>query len=159
MVDDHDRVVGTADRLSVRRRNLLHRAVYVVVLSSDGEVLVHRRSDAKDVWPGHWDLAVGGVVAAGEGYDEAAAREVAEEIGVVVTPRPLGHGRYDGPEVRCLGRVYVVRHDGPFRFADGEVVEARFVSLDELAARVARDPFCPDSLALVLTELPGLGTG
>ena len=32
----------------------------------DGRLLVHRRSDDKDLWPGRWDLAVGGVVAAGE---------------------------------------------------------------------------------------------
>ena len=41
--------------------------------SSAGQLLVHRRSDAKDLWPGRWDVGVGGVVGAGEAWADAAA--------------------------------------------------------------------------------------
>lgn len=154
LVDDADGVVGVTTRAAMRRHVLLHRAVFVAVVSSAGSVLVHRRSPDKDVWPGWWDLAVGGVVASGESYDEAARRELAEELGVGgPAPEPIGRGRYDGPEVRCLARVYRVCHDGPFRFADGEVVEASFVDRAELARRLRRDRFCPDSVELVVPHL------
>jgi isopentenyldiphosphate isomerase len=134
----------------MRRRNLRHRAVFVAVLNGRGDVLVHRRSDHKDVWPGWWDLAVGGVVGVGEEWDVAARREVAEELGVVASPEPWGAGgRYEDEHVRLIGRTYRMRHDGPFTFADGEVVEAEFAGLDELAARLAGDRFLPDSVALV----------
>ena len=66
---------------------------------------------------------------------------------------PLGEGRFDDDAVRLVGRVYRLVHDGPFTFSDGEVVEACFVGLAELEARLARDPFLPDSLALVLPWL------
>jgi hypothetical protein len=46
--------------------------------------------------------------------------------------------------------VFRVTSDGPFTFADGEVVEARFVTPDALAALRETAAFCPDSLALVL---------
>ncbi len=156
VVDEHDRVVGTVDRSVMRARNLRHRAVFVLVHSTRGEVLIHRRSDSKDVWPGQWDVAVGGVVAAGEGYDAAAVRELAEEIGVHVgldALQPLGGGRYEDADVRVVGRVYGLVHDGPFRFDDGEVVEARFAGLAELESRLHRDRFLPDSRALVLPWL------
>jgi isopentenyldiphosphate isomerase len=133
----------------MRGQNLRHRAVFVLVQSTRGEVLVHRRSDSKDVWPGWWDLAVGGVVRAGEDYDEAVGRELAEEIGISGPVEPLGAGWYEDDHVRLHGRVYRVVHDGPFRFADGEVVEACFVDRAELDARVRRDRFLPDSRALV----------
>lgn len=154
VVDEDDRVVGVVPRARMRAENLRHRAVFVAVLASDGRVLVHRRSEAKDVWPGWWDLAVGGVVDPGEGYDDAAARELAEEVGVTgVVPELLGGGRYEDDEVSLIGRVYRVVHDGPFAFADGEVVEAAFVSLDEMAHRVRDENFLPDSVALVLPHL------
>jgi len=159
IVDDDDRVIDTVPRSVMRAENLRHRAVFVLVRSSRGEVLIHRRSETKDVWPGQWDLAVGGVVAAGEGYDVAAFREVAEELGVTIAAgglEPLGAGSFADPDVRLVGRVYQLVHDGPFTFSDGEVVEARFVGLAELEARLARDPFLPDSRALVL---PWLGLG
>jgi isopentenyldiphosphate isomerase len=154
VLDDDGRVVATATRARMRAENLRHRAVFVLVRSSRGEVLVHRRSDAKDVWPGCWDIAIGGVVVAGESVDAAAQRELAEEVGVVgVHPERLGERTYDDPDVRLLGTVYHVVHDGPFTFADGEVVEAELVGLADLEERLGRDPFVPDSLALVLPWL------
>jgi isopentenyldiphosphate isomerase len=154
VVDADDRVVATVPRARMRAENLRHRAVFVVVRSSAGEVLIHRRSAAKDVWPGWWDLAVGGVLAAGEGYDEAAVREVAEELGVGAAGlERLGAGTYEDDVVRLHGRVYELVCDGPFTFADGEVVEAVFVGQDELARRLAGDDFLPDSRSLVLPLL------
>jgi len=150
IVDEHDQVVGTVTRRQMRRDRLRHRAVFIVVRSTIDEVLIHRRSDAKDLWPGWWDLAAGGVVVAGETYEQAAGRELAEELGVEdVPPVWCGRGAYEDDHVRELAMIYSVVHDGPFRFADGEVVEAQYVSVAELDERVAADRFLPDSVALV----------
>ena len=116
-------------------------------------MLVHRRADTKDVWPGYWDLAVGGVVEAGESYDTAAHRELDEEIGVTASLVPVGSGRYHDEDVDLVGRVYLATHDGPFRFRDGEVVEACFVTTAELRERLGRDRYVPDSVALVVPVL------
>jgi len=78
IVDDDDRVVATVTRAQMRAGRLQHRAVSIAVMSSDRRLLVHRRSDDKDLWPSMWDMAAGGVVAAGESYDAAAHRELAE---------------------------------------------------------------------------------
>ncbi len=81
IVDEDDRVVDVVTRREMRARNLRHRSVGIAVLDAEGRVLIHRRADTKDVWPGRWDLAVGGVVDSGERWEVAAARELAEEIG------------------------------------------------------------------------------
>jgi len=156
VVDPEGRVLEVVTRARMRAENLRHRAVFVLVTSTDGRVLVHRRSEAKDVWPGWWDLAVGGVVGAGEAWDDAARRELAEELGVDgAEPEPAGAGVYEDGDVRLVARLYRLVHDGPFRFADGEVVEAGFVGVGELRELVRTRPFLPDSRALVL---PLLGT-
>ena len=150
IVDAHDRVVGTATRRRMRAERLRHRAVFVVITSTAGELLVHRRSDDKDLWPGRWDIAVGGVVAAGESYDDAARRELAEEVGVGDgEPVAIGGGSYVDDDVNLVARCYRVVHDGPFHFADGEVVEARWVDAAGLAVLLAGESFVPDSLALL----------
>ena len=56
---------------------LKHRCVSIVVRSSAGAVLIHRRSERKDLWPGFWDFCAGGVLASGEDWDEGARRELA----------------------------------------------------------------------------------
>lgn len=153
MVDEHDRVVRTVTRAEMRAGRLRHRAVFVAVQGSDGRLLVHRRAEHKDVWPGRWDVAVGGVVAAGEQGDVAAGRELAEELGVTAPLEPIGGGAYDDADVSLVGRCYRCVHDGPFRFTDGEITEVRWVDAVGLDALRRVEPFVPDSIVLVLPHL------
>lgn len=161
-VDATGRVVGLVTRAEMRARNLPHRAVSVVVRRpADGAVLVHRRAGWKDLWPGRWDLAFGGVADPGESDDDAARRELAEEAGLVAGPgggdpalRRIGPARYDG-EVRWVGSLYEVRAAGPFRFDDGEVVEVAWVPVAELADWTARHEVCPDNVEVVGAWLLG----
>ena len=154
IVDDDDRVVATVPRREMRARRLRHRAVFIIVTSTTGELLVHRRSEHKDLWPGRWDVCVGGVVGAGESYEAAARRELAEEIGVEgVAPAYVSDGRYVDADVDLVARAFGVVHDGPFRFADGEVVEVRWVDAAGLVELIAGDSFVPDGLALLPSEV------
>ena len=151
IVDDDDNVIATVTRSEMRARRLQHRSVGIAVISTDGRLLIHRRSDVKDIWPGWWDIAAGGVVASGETYEDAARRELAEELGVVdVEIECLGQSQYVDEELAALCRGYRIVHDGPFTFADGEVAEARWVTFDELDSMRATHPFLPDSIALLL---------
>ena len=164
IVDEHDRVVRTVSRAEMRRNRLRHRAVFVAVLDGSGRLLVHRRAETKDVWPGWLDIAVGGVVTSGESYEGAARRELAEEIGVVeVDPIVIDGGRfqaYDDTDVSLMGRCFVVTTTGPFVFADGEVSEAWWVTRDEFEELRGRERFLPDSLSLLLPlALPLLADG
>jgi 8-oxo-dGTP pyrophosphatase MutT (NUDIX family) len=138
----------------MRARNLLHRAVYILVVDGAGRLLAHRRAEWKDVWPGRWDVAFGGVAAVGEAPLETARRELAEEAGVTAAAlEPLGGGRYEDGQVRVIGDVFLARSEGPFTFADGEVVETAWVRVLALPAWLAERPTCPDSVAIALPLL------
>ncbi|NIR17298.1 MAG: NUDIX domain-containing protein, partial [Desulfobacterales bacterium] len=65
---------------------LPHRATYILVFNSGGELYVQKRTQTKDVFPGYYDVAAGGVVLAGESYEEGAVRELLEELGIRGTP-------------------------------------------------------------------------
>jgi isopentenyldiphosphate isomerase len=154
IVDDDDQVIATVSRSQMRARRLLHRSVGIAVTSTDGRLLIHRRSDDKDIWPGWWDIAAGGVVASGETYAQAARRELAEELGVTAVEfEHLGHGRYVADDLAVLCELYRVVHDGPFRFDDGEIVEARWVTFAELDAMHSDHRFVPDSHTMLLPLL------
>lgn len=158
VVDEDDDVVATVTRAEMRARRLRHRCTFVVVRNGAGQVLVHRRSDTKDMWPGRWDLACGGVVGTGEEWGHAAHRELAEEVGITGAELvPLGGGRYEDDDVSEVARMWATVWDGPVSFPDGEVAEALFVDLDELRLRLDRDRFVPDSVALLAARVLGEG--
>lgn len=150
-------VIGLVPRSRMRSEHLRHRSVFVAVVSERGDLLVHKRSEAKDVWPGWWDVAVGGVCAPGEPWDAAARRELAEELGIEGSVvESLGTGAYDDPHVSLVAAVFMCRTEGPFVFADGEITEAHWVPRGEIPHWLASRPFLPDSIALVLPRLYNL---
>lgn len=156
LVDEDDHVLEVVTRAEMRARGAAarHRACYVAVLTSADELVVHRRADWKEVYPGYWDIAFGGVLAAGEAWDDAARRELAEEAGVEASPVLVGTASWSAVDTNLNARVYLARSDGPFTCPDGEVVEVATVPLSELDAWLVGRDVCPDSVDLVAPHLP-----
>lgn len=152
-VDELGNVLRVVTRAQMRAELLRHRCTYIGVVDLRGRLLIHQRSPLKEVYPSAWDIAAGGVCTAGEGWDESARRELAEELGLDVPIEHLGQGTWEGGGASLLGHVYLARSDGPFTFNDGEVVQARFVDAIELDALLTTETFCPDSIDLALSML------
>lgn len=146
-IDEFDRFVRRTTRSRLRRENLWHRCVWVFVRDSTGRLFVHQRTETKDVYPGYWDVAAGGVLGAGESYDAAARREVAEELGVTADPgAPVASVRYEDPGNRVIGRAYVCLFDGDPVLQAEEVQRGCWMSSAELAVALEQRDFCPDGL-------------
>jgi isopentenyldiphosphate isomerase len=124
-------------------------------MSEKGDILVHKRAETKDIWPGWWDVAVGGVVGPGETWADAAVRELHEELGIEGGALEfLGIGAYRDSDVQLVAATFLCRTEGPFAFADGEITEAHWVSQAEIPVWLQGKQFLPDSVALVLPRLP-----
>ena len=153
-VDVAGNVLELVTRREMREKGLCHRSVFIAVMSHDGQLLVHKRADTKDVWPGSWDVCVGGVLGVGEQWHAGAIRELSEELGLHgVVIEPLGHGVYIDDDVRLVAACFLCRTDGPFHFADGEITEAHWAPPEEIHVWLGAKHFLPDSVALVLPRL------
>jgi len=147
VVDENDHVVRQATRREVRQGNLRHRSVYIFVFNPVGQLFVHRRTDTKDIFPGCWDVAVGGVLGAGEVYDRGAQRELEEELGIAgVRLRRLFPLRYDDAINRVCGMVYSCTVDTPLTLDAGEIAEGMWLDLAAVLERTQQSAFCPDGL-------------
>ena len=82
VVDKMDRILRHAARSEVHGDNLCHRAVHILIFNERDELYLQQRSRCKDRHPLLWDSSAAGHVIAGEGYDEAARRELQEELGI-----------------------------------------------------------------------------
>ncbi|GHE76633.1 putative Nudix hydrolase [Streptomyces longispororuber] len=149
VVDEHDRVVGEAPRGEVYARGLRHRCVFIEARDAAGRVFVHRRTATKLVFPSLYDMFVGGVVGAGESYDDAALREAQEELGVERLPRPVPLFTFlfdDGAGRTWWSYLYEVRCELPVRPQVEEVAWYDFLTDAELARRAGEWEWVPDGL-------------
>jgi 8-oxo-dGTP pyrophosphatase MutT (NUDIX family) len=151
IVDRQNRPAGAAARSVMRRRALTHRACYILVFNREGDLFLQKRTMSKDIYPGYWDVAAGGVVLAGESYEASAARELAEELGISGVPLTLLFDHYYEDETnRVWGRIFSCRHDGPFILQAEEVAYGRFLSMDEALRLSLSEPFTPDGVEILL---------
>ncbi|MGW8455088.1 NUDIX domain-containing protein [Streptomyces niveus] len=157
IVDEHDHVVRQASRGEAYAQGLRHRCVFVLARDAENRIFVHRRTATKTVFPSRYDMFVGGVVGAGETYDEAALREAEEELGVSGLPRPVPVFTflYETPDggLSWWSRVYEVRCVLPVSPQVEEIEWHGFLTDAELDRRLAEDagdggrPWTPDGLA------------
>ncbi|WP_432036191.1 NUDIX hydrolase [Streptomyces cucumeris] len=146
IVDERDRVVGRARRADAMANRLRHRCVFILARDPRGRIFVHRRTPQKIVFPSHYDMFVGGVVGAGESYDDAARREAQEELGVTAlpTPEPLFSFLYETPEHTWWSRVYQVRCEQPVAPQAEEIAWHAFLTEEELTRRLPEWEWVPD---------------
>jgi len=147
-VDERDRPLGAMPREQLREGGLIGRGTYILLFNSAGELCVHRRTLSKAIYPGYWDVAAGGMVQSDETYAESAARELEEELGVRGVPLTAHeHFFFDQPRNRVWCAVFSAVWDGPLELQPEEVLEARFIPVQQALDESASESYCPDSLA------------
>lgn len=145
-VTDSDEVIGPVSRRLVHGNPaLIHRSVHVLVLGTDGRLLLQKRSMSKDTQPGKWDTSVGGHVGFGQTYAEAARREAAEELGLELDdPVFLYPSRIRNAVESENIHTFLQVSAGPFRAEPGEIDELRFWSRSEIDAALGTGAFTPN---------------
>ena len=140
VVDAQDSVTGAESRDYVHVNNLRHRAVHVLIFNQRDEIFLQRRSIWKDRNPGRWDSSTSGHVDAGESYEEAAHRELREEIGIACPLEKIGKLPCSAATGWEFIEVYRGRHEGPFRLAPMEIETGAFFPIHQIRAWLQRSP-------------------
>ena len=70
-------------------KGLYHPTVHIWFYTRDGRVLLQQRGRDKSTFPMLWDVSVAGHVASGEAIEDAAIREIEEEIGLEIDKAKL----------------------------------------------------------------------
>ena len=148
IVDENDQEIGTATRQEVHENNFRHRAVHMLIFNGTGELLLQKRSPWKDRHPLLWDSSAAGHVEANEQYDESAARELEEELGVTTRLRPMDKLPASEKTGQEFITVYRGEHDGPFRYPADEISAVEFFPIAIVERWVANKPedFAPGFL-------------
>lgn len=82
IIDENDDVIGQMSKKDIHEGNKIrHREIAVLIYDSNGNLLLQQRSKKKHFNPGKWTVSAIGHVLSGQTPEQAAHRELEEELG------------------------------------------------------------------------------
>lgn len=142
VTDEHG--VPTGEQVTLdeaNNRGLWHQTAHVVVYTTNGKVLIQKRSAIIVRDPGLLDISVGAAIRVGETPQQALVRKVYEEVGLTIDPtllKSVSTTKYNHKLPRYNKHVRVILHNYileiespnvPLRYLRSEVSWAGFISL------------------------------
>lgn len=143
--------------------NRYHLVIHVCIINKQGQLLIQKRRDDKQGWPGKWDFSAGGSAVQGDTNRDAAERETYEELGLqldLTNRRPHFTINFDDG----YDDFFIVHQDiniEKLSFPTEEVQEVKWVTKHELLDMIEEGLFIPyrNSLIEFIFEMNiGLGT-
>jgi isopentenyldiphosphate isomerase len=152
IVDDDDRLVGSASKAAVHSEGLVHRGVIFFIFDNYGRILVSQRSDEREFYPGYWSIAIGGHLHKGEGYDATALRELKESVGLEAKPAFITtyKKRFDDLDRENV-RIYAFFTDNSPIPDPKKLMQVEFSTMEELEIKMLQEKFTPETLTLYVT--------
>ena len=117
--------------------------VHVCVFGSDGRLLIQKRQPFKNGWSGMWDLTAGGSALAGDSSQQAASRELKEEIGLdydLTGVRPAMTIYFDGG----FNDIYTINLDvdlDSLKLQETEVEQVKWATEEEILEMLRNKEF------------------
>lgn len=147
LVNEQGDPIGRAvPRSEAHRLGLRHRTSHVwLVRRKNGvlEVLLQKRSDEKDSFPGCYDISSAGHIPAGQGFVDSALRELKEELGVTAQPQDL---------ILCGQRSFqfsAVFHGKIKKIGEGRFLQLSHKIISSIKLRLPFPPWPAPSAALL----------
>ncbi len=150
IVDENNTEIAAVARWMMREQQLTHRASYILVFNQTGDLFVQKRTMTKDIYPGYYDVAAGGVVLAGETYEESARRELNEELGIEgVELNPCFDHYFEDTDNKVWGKVFRCQHEGPFTLQEEEIESGGFMNVMQVLDAADSQLFTPDGIEIL----------
>lgn len=137
-----DKTVTRGDKLD---KDTYHLIVHICIFNSKGEMLIQQRQPFKKGWSNMWDLTVGGSATAGDTSQDAAERELFEEIGLKLDfkdTRP--HITINDDTV--FNDIYIVEKDidvEELKLQYEEVKAVKWATKEEIFKMIDNEEFIP----------------
>ena len=146
VIDENGNILAITSRKEIKEKNLRHKAAFIILKNSKNQYFIAQRSATKKVYPLKWAFGAGGGVMADESYDDAAKRELEEELGVKEPVKYVFDFSFDSKEIHYLAKVYEILFDKEVVIDKTEYEIGKWATVKEIFEMNKKSEFCPDSI-------------
>lgn len=146
LVDLFDNEIGSGEKLETHVKNQLHRAFSVFIVH-EGKMLIQRRALEKYHSGGLWANACCSHPRVGEELVDAVQKRLEEELGITQGNCQLEElfsfnyfSQYDGLSEYEVDHVFLTDYHGEIQVDPDEIMELRWIDLDELQKEMEVEP-------------------
>ncbi len=146
LVDEFDRSVGFSDKKKCHQlAGILHRAFSIFLFNEQNQVLIHKRSHSKNLWPKYWSNSCCSHPRKGETLEVATKRRLLEELGVACTLEFMYKFIYQAA-YKNIGAEHELCHVYFGKISDSllpnpnEILEVKWLDIAELSSDINANP-------------------
>jgi isopentenyl-diphosphate delta-isomerase len=145
LVDEHDRPVGTCEKMEAHQKGLLHRAFSIFIFNRQGQMLLQQRALGKYHSGGSWTNACCSHPFPTEENREAALRRLQEEMGFTTPLVKVFDFCYradldNGLTEYEFDHVFVGIYEGPVSINREEAMDYCYKSMQEIEENITLYP-------------------
>ncbi len=157
-----DKVIAVHPKEKLKEKIFPHRAALIIPLTPEGKLILCKRAKDKYPYPNMWCCAVGGKVLVGETYEQAARREMKEEVGLTVDLQFVASFPYKEEEYPAIFYIFTTKQSiqkDAFTLDQTEIQFAEEFSREEVRKLIIEQPnlFAPTfrrALEVFMKEFP-----
>lgn len=139
IVNDQDEIIGYMDKEEAYEKKQMLRAIQIFVYNSEGKLYVQKRGKNKKRFPNYFCSSVAGHVEPKESYEQAALRELKEELNIKNNnlifiekiKAPVGEGNYS------MTAFFTLISDEPITPSKKETCSGRFYTIEEIKKMIS----------------------
>ncbi len=159
LVNPQDEIIGQKLRSEVYLEGFFNfRVVNTFLVNSQEQLWIPRRSLSKQLFPGAFDMSMGGHVESGETYEQAFKRELVEELNIKadeISWKLLGYlTPQDG--VSVFMNVYEIATDITPQYNRNDFTESFWFTPEELITRIDQGESAKSDLSILVRKFYAL---
>lgn len=142
LVDKNDNVIGQIERGEYFKKGLNNtRVINIFIKTSKHKIMIPLRSSNRRIFPNCYDFSVGGFVMSGETYEQAAYRELEEEMGIKdVSLEEIGYFHPNDINTASYSKLYKLVYDGELNYDKDGISQINYFTKNEILQMLIDTP-------------------
>jgi len=141
LVNENDEIIGKEDRDVIYKNDWRNfRVINIMIFTSDNKIIVPKRSADRRVFPNCYDCSVGGHVSSGETYEQAAYRELEEELGITnVELEEIAYFKPYDIGTSSFSKMYKLVYDKELNYDKKGIQKIYYMIKEEISKLIEED--------------------